>query len=225
MEDKAGNIATAVVTVNIVSVPDPPIALSDSINIFQTNADTINIVHNDYDIEDDIDISSLRIYGNNTPGSDTTIPTYGGAIATIHNDSSLIIDYTGFQMFFGEDSLTYSICDETELCDTATVIINVEQDQLPPDIYNVATDKDTLIYEVDDVMISASVKDSIPIFDVSLHVAEGGNSNFQAFTLYSINAQSSPSDENSMDKRYVDVEQLIDKNLVTLNGLHYYFKA
>ena len=225
VEDKAGNIATAVVTVNIVSVPDPPIALSDSINIFQTNADTINIVHNDYDIEDDIDISSLRIYGNNTPGSDTTIPTYGGAIATIHNDSSLIIDYTGFQMFFGEDSLTYSICDETELCDTATVIINVEQDQLPPDIYNVATDKDTLIYEVDDVMISASVKDSIPIFDVSLHVAEGGNSNFQAFTLYSSNAQSSPSDENSMDKRYVDVEQLIDKNLVTLNGLQYYFKA
>jgi len=225
VEDKAGNIATAVVTVNIVSVPDPPIALSDSITIFQTNADTINIVRNDYDIEDDIDISSLRIYGNNTPGSDTTIPTYGGAIATIHNDSSLIIDYTGFQMFFGEDSLTYSICDETELCDTATVIINVEQDQLPPDIYNVATDKDTLIYEVDDVMISASVKDSIPIFDVSLHVAEGGNSNFQAFTLYSINAQSSPSDENSMDKRYVDVEQLIDKNLVTLNGLQYYFKA
>ena len=75
MEDKAGNIATAIVTVNIVSVPDPPIALSDSITIFQTNADTINIVRNDYDIENDIDISSLRIYGNNTPGSATTIPT------------------------------------------------------------------------------------------------------------------------------------------------------
>jgi hypothetical protein len=223
--DKAGNIATAVVTVNIVSVPDAPIANTDSITIFQTNKDTINIVDNDYDIENDIDISSLRIYGNNTSGSATTIPTYGGALASIYNDSLLIIDYSGLQMFFGEDSLVYTICDETELCDTATVIINVDQDQLPPDIYNIATDKDTLIYDVDDVMISASVKDSIPLYDVSLHVAEGGKSNFQSFPLYNINAQSSAFDENSTDKRYVDVEQLIDKDLITLNGLQYYFKA
>ena len=223
--DKAGNVATAVVTVNIVSVPDAPLAFADSITIFQTNADTINILRNDYDIENDIDISSLRIYGNNTSGSATTIPTYGGALASIYNDSLLIIDYSGLQMFFGEDSLVYTICDETELCDTATVIINVDQDQLPPDIYNVATDKDTLIYEVDDVIISASVKDSIPLYDVSLHVAEGGKSNFQSFELYNINEQSSAFDEISMDKRYVDVEQLIGKDLITINGLQYYFKA
>ena len=223
--DKAGNVATAVVTVNIVSVPDAPLAFADSITIFQTNADTINILRNDYDIENDIEISSLRIYGNNTSGSATTIPTYAGALASIYNDSLLIIDYSGLQMFFGEDSLVYTICDETELCDTATVIINVDQDQLPPDIYNVATDKDTLIYKVDDVMISASVKDSIPLYDVSLHVAEGGKKNFQAFMLYDINAQSSAINEISTGKRYIDVEQLIDKDLITPNGLQYYFKA
>ena len=223
--DKAGNVAIAVVTVNIVSVPDPPLAFTDSITIFQTNADTINILVNDFDVENDMDISSLRIYGNNTSGSATTIPTYGGAFASIYNDSSLIIDYSGIQMFFGEDSLVYSICDETGLCDTATVIINVEQDQLPPDIYNVHTDKDTLIFKVDDVMISASVKDSIPLYDVSLYVAEGGKRDFQSFVLYNINAQSSAFDVNSLNARYVDVEQLIDTNLITLNGLQYYFSA
>ena len=223
--DKAGNIATAVVTVSVVSVPDPPIALTDSIEIFQTNKDTINIVQNDYDVEDDIEVSTLRIYGDNTPGSATAIPTFGGALATVYEDSSLIIDYSNLQQFFGEDSLIYSICDETELCDTTTVIINVEQDQLPPDIYNILTDKDTVLYKVDDVTISASVKDSIPLQDVSLFVSEGGKNSFQPFNLYNINAQSSPVDQNSLNARYVDVEQLIDTNLITLNGLQYYFSA
>ena len=223
--DKAGNIATAVVTVSVVSVPDPPIALTDSIEIFQTNKDTINIVQNDYDVENDIEVSTLRIYGDNTPGSATAIPTFGGALATVYEDSSLIIDYSNLQQFFGEDSLIYSICDETELCDTTTVIINVEQDQLPPDIYNILTDKDTVLYKVDDVTISASVKDSIPLQDVSLFVSEGGKNSFQPFNLYNINAQSSPVDQNSLNARYVDVEQLIDTNLITLNGLQYYFSA
>ena len=223
--DKAGNIATAVVTVSVVSVPDPPIALTDSIEIFQTNKDTINIVQNDYDVEDDIEVSTLRIYGDNTPGSATAIPTFGGALATVYEDSSLIIDYSNLQQFFGEDSLIYSICDETELCDTTTVIINVEQDQLPPDIYNILTDKDTVLYKVDDVTISASVKDSIPLQDVSLFVSEGGKNSFQPFNLYNINAQSSPVDQKSLNARYVDVEQLIDTNLITLNGLQYYFSA
>ena len=139
---------------------------------------------NDYDVEDDIEVSTLRIYGDNTPGSATAIPTFGGALATVYEDSSLIIDYSNLQQFFGEDSLIYSICDETELCDTTTVIINVEQDQLPPDIYNILTDKDTVLYKVDDVTISASVKDSIPLQDVSLFVSEGGKNSFQPFNLY-----------------------------------------
>ena len=223
--DKAGNIATAVVTVSVVSVPDPPIALTDSIEIFQTNKDTINIVQNDYDVENDIEVSTLRIYGDNTPGSATAIPTFGGALATVYQDSSLIIDYSTLQQFFGEDSLIYSICDETELCDTTTVIINVEQDQLPPDIYNILTDKDTVLYKVDDVTISASVRDSIPLQDVSLFVSEGGKNSFQPFNLYNINAQSSPVDQNIFNARYVDVEQLIDTSLITLNGLQYYFSA
>ena len=223
--DKAGNRATAVVTVSVVSVPDPPIAVRDFITIFQTNKDTINIVRNDTDIENDIETSSLRIYGNNTPGSPTAIPTYGGALVSVYKDSSLIIDYTNLQQFFGEDSLTYSICDETELCDTTTVVINVEQDQIPPEIYNILTDKDTVLYKVDDVTISASVKDSIPIQEVSLFVSEGGKNNFQPFNLYNINTQSSAFDQNSMTARYVDVDQLIDTSLITLNGLQYYFSA
>ena len=105
--------------------------------------------------------------------------TYGGGIATV-SDSMITFDYSQLFMFTGNDSFHYSICDEEKSCDSTSVYINVLQDDIPPGILNVTSDKDTLtidgndefmsrsISAATDLLISATIKDSLPLESVVL---------------------------------------------------------
>ena len=105
------------------------------------------------------------------------------------SDSSVMLDYSSFFMFFGSDTLDYSICDISNSCDTTSIYINVVQDDIPPAIFNITTDTDTLVLEeggivgrgnatATDLTISATVKDSLPLASVLLNVGTGGSEEY-----------------------------------------------
>ena len=102
----------------------PPVAEDDSVITPENTSVTINVVSNDSDPEEALDLSSITI---------TTPPGQGGAVS--HGDGTVI--YTPNTDFVGSDSFVYQICDDSALCDTATVDVEVAI----PVSFNVITKK------------------------------------------------------------------------------------
>lgn len=225
VEDKDGNIVEARVIISVVDVPEPPEAIADSVDILQGNIATVNVLLNDTDPEDNIDASTLLIFLEEENISFKTMPTYKGGIATV-SDSNITFDYSHLLMFTGSDSIHYSICDEEKSCDTTNVYINVFQDDIPPAIFNVAADKDTLVIEGNnttawrgdkpstDLSITATIKDSLPLESILLNVGKGGS---QVYTSYQI-----PFDEGI---RFLDAEKTVTLDKIDEKGLKFYFYA
>ena len=119
-----------------------------------------------------------------------TTPTNKGGIATVQ-DSSIKFDYSNLLMFTGIDSIYYSICEFEKLCDTSSVYINVYQDDIPPGVYNISTNKDTLLLEntlarlssSNDITIKATIKDSLPLESVILKVGKGGSNEYLSYPI------------------------------------------
>ena len=225
VEDEDGNIAEARVIISVIDVPEPPIAISDSIQIFQGNLGVVNVLLNDTDPEDNIDASTLLIFREANNQSWKTTPTYNGGIATV-SDSNITFDYSHLFMFTGNDSIHYSICDEEQSCDTTSVYINVFQDDIPPAIFNITTDKDTLVIEGNstsisrensastDLLITATIKDSLPLESVLLKVGKGGS---QLYTTYQI-----PFDEGI---RLLETEKNVTLETIDEKGIKFFFYA
>lgn len=107
---------TALVYIDVISVPDPPVAYNDTVSTPEETLISIAILANDTDVENDIDPQSVLIIGG--PNHGTTDVTNG------------VIDYTPNTSYVGLDTIVYQVCDlsvPTSLCDTAVVIINVTQ--------------------------------------------------------------------------------------------------
>jgi hypothetical protein len=104
---------TATVFITIVPVNDPPNAIIDSAFTSEDTSLAINVLINDFDIDEDTLTFSIITYS-----SLKTTPT------KINQDS---IYYTPNPDFFGLDSITYQVCDDDmpSLCDTNFVIIIV----------------------------------------------------------------------------------------------------
>ena len=100
-----------------VEIDAHPCAVEDAYTVLQNEtAIPLDVLFNDYDLDNDIDRLSLgRINVLN--------PINGGAIAI--NDT---IYYTPSSYFIGLDSFQYYICDITGQCDTTMVTMNVELD-------------------------------------------------------------------------------------------------
>lgn len=103
---------TAVVTITILGVNDPPFANDEMISIPEDNLFTILALQNDFDPD-----------GDNISGSFSSLPVNGSAIF-LNGDSIL---YNPNLNFNGLDSLEYIVCDDIypPLCDTAKVIIEI----------------------------------------------------------------------------------------------------
>ncbi|MCG3209027.1 MAG: hypothetical protein FOGNACKC_02643 [Anaerolineae bacterium] len=110
--DTDGLCDTATVTVNVTPVPDPPVANDDSVTLAEDTQATFNVVGNDTDPDGDLDPSTVEVL---------TPPANGQLVD--NGDGSF--DYIPNENFNGDDSFTYQVCDETGLCDTATVNITV----------------------------------------------------------------------------------------------------
>jgi len=122
---------TALVTVYIASVNDPPIAVDDNSTIEDMPVE-IDVAANDYDLDDVIDPTSVSV----NPG--LTQPTHGSISI---NPVNGFITYTPDVNYNGLDSFEYIICDSASpaLCDTALVSINVAPVNDPPIIVNDTT--------------------------------------------------------------------------------------
>ena len=133
---------------NTVQIPQElhvisrPIAHHQTESIPKNLSAHFSVLSNVSDCDNNIDTNSLVLISE---------PTHG----TFSINSSGIIEYMPSQNFVGQDSLTYQICDEHNLCTQAKVFIHVFHPNTPPVI------NDTVIY----TLKNNSVEFSIPIFD------------------------------------------------------------
>lgn len=90
----------------------PPIALADTVRLDQAATIQFNILENDSDPENDPLEFSIQDYPK------------GG---TLNFNSSGDLTYAGNYYFYGQDQLTYQLCDSTNNCVKTSVIIEVNQ--------------------------------------------------------------------------------------------------
>lgn len=114
LEDSTGLKTTAFVTLNINSVNDAPLALTDQITVSQNQAIEISVLENDLDVDSEIDKASLKIIESASNGSVSINTTLG------------TVTYKSNSNFRGQDSFTYSVSDSEGLeSNIATVYVNV----------------------------------------------------------------------------------------------------
>ncbi|CAF0787684.1 unnamed protein product [Rotaria sordida] len=113
---------TALVTINVIPVNDPPVANTDTTTTPEDTPVVIEVPDNDTDPEGGLDTTSVTIIDPPNHGTVVVDTTTGD------------ITYTPDPNYNGPDTLIYSICDQgmPVLCDTAMVIINVTPVNDPP---------------------------------------------------------------------------------------------
>lgn len=130
--DAAGLCSTAVVTIEVAPVNDPPVAADDSTSTNEDTPATINATGNDTDLDGNLDPSTAMV---------VSAPANGNVVSM--GDGTFT--YTPKPDFFGADSFSYQICDTSGACDTATVVVTVNPVNDPPvaNPDSAATDEDT----------------------------------------------------------------------------------
>jgi gliding motility-associated-like protein len=102
------------VIITVTPRADKPVAIDDVVAYtWPTNCQPINVLSNDFDVDKG---DTLRI---------TTFTSTSAQAGSVTQNSDSILCYNGNPSFTGVDTFTYVICDQTGLCDTATVIVNV----------------------------------------------------------------------------------------------------
>ncbi len=156
--DAGGSCDTATVYLSINPVPDWPVALDDN---YATNEDvTLNIpapgvLGNDSDVDGDPLTIRFPLL---------TSPAHGGL--TLNGDGSFA--YVPDPDYFGPDQFTYRTCDQpvAGLCDTATVFLQVNSVNDPPEAVDDVANTDEDVAVVVDVLAN----DADPVEGDSLNV-------------------------------------------------------
>ncbi|TVZ56841.1 putative secreted protein (Por secretion system target) [Lutibacter sp. Hel_I_33_5] len=103
--------ATSSFDITVTCINDAPIAIDDVVTTSTNTPVVISVKSNDTDVENDpLTVSPL-----------TSSPTNG----TIVLNSDGTITYTPNSGFTGTDSFTYTVCDPSGACDTATVTVTI----------------------------------------------------------------------------------------------------
>ena len=122
--DGLGLCDTGIVTITILPINDAPVATIDTVVIPQDTTNvTILPLMNDTDVDD----NTLMI---------TTIsnPTTANGVATIIGIDS--INYTPLAGFNGIDTIHYTVCDTSNLCDNGIIIVTIGFVNTPPNAVN-----------------------------------------------------------------------------------------
>ena len=114
--DGEGHTDSGVVTVNVLSINDLPIAIDDNTTTIENKSVTINVLENDRDVE-----------SNNFLTISTTEPKYGSIVINLDGT----ITYTPNEDFNGSDVFEYTMQDEDNATDIAKVTISVIDNQAP----------------------------------------------------------------------------------------------
>lgn len=162
IEDGNGGQASAVVTIDIVSVNDKPVAENDLINVNEDTSLQFNLLHNDSDVE-----FSLN------PASAILIDSPEHMSASVENG---VVTLTPIADFNGSDMFSYQVSDaEGEVSNIASVSITVaavnDAPRPQPDFANVDEDiiLDIAVLENDiDIDDADSENSSIDIHSVAI---------------------------------------------------------
>ena len=135
------NVAT--VTITIISVNDPPVAVNDVIFTLQGQPQDGNVIENDYDVDGFINPQSVVITLN--PKSGTVRVNGDGTITFLPSPT-----------FLGNDTFRYTVRDnEGATSNQAVVTINVVDENLPP----IAVDDDAQTIPGEPVTINVVAND------------------------------------------------------------------
>lgn len=100
-----------------ITIDAHPCAVDDSFEIFQnSNTNTLDVLLNDYDHDNDINPFTIGVSGLLQPEN--------GFLSLIDDT----IRYTPSEYYIGLDSFEYYICDVANQCDTGLVIVNINLD-------------------------------------------------------------------------------------------------
>ncbi len=150
--DDDGDCASAVVSIDVLDVNDPPIAVDDVVITPEDTAVTTQVLLNDYDVDGTLDPATVVII---------SAPSHGSAV--VNPDGS--ITYTPNENYYGPDAYVYQVCDDDGACDQATVSITVT----PVNDAPVAVDDSDTTNE--DTPVSTAVMDNDYDVDGSLDPA------------------------------------------------------
>ncbi|HJR93561.1 MAG TPA: Ig-like domain-containing protein [Acidimicrobiia bacterium] len=110
--DPSGACSSAVLTLVLRPGQRPPNAVDDSVRTNRAGRATINVLANDTDPDHDLDPRSVTI---------VSPPRHGTAVVL----RSGHIHFEANSGFSGTDSFAYRVCDDTGMCDRATVTVRV----------------------------------------------------------------------------------------------------
>jgi len=144
--DRLNVCDTATVEVSVVPVNDPPLAKNDSTSTPEDVAVTIDVPANDYDVDGNLDRTTLAITAQPSNGALKVDGTTGE------------VTYAPAPDFHGTDSFGYRICDTGGLCDAASVTVIVGPEDDPP----VARDDSATVLEDGVTTIAVADNDSDP---------------------------------------------------------------
>lgn len=108
---------SAKLVINVEPVNDPPVAVYNTVNTPEDVPVTFSVLDNDYDIDGNINPSSVVV----------TVPPAHGTVSV--DPITGVVTYIPAPNYNGPDVLIYRVCDDgtplPALCDTAIVYINV----------------------------------------------------------------------------------------------------
>ena len=112
VSDNCGRYSLTEFTVNFMPPPSAPVSGNDTINystLCNASTQTINVLANDYDINQDMN-NTITFVG-------------GGNYGTFTNNGAGNVTYTPGWNFQGNDTMRYEVCDSTALCQQSTIVI------------------------------------------------------------------------------------------------------
>ncbi len=145
--DDNGDCDTAIVTVNVTSVDDKPVANSDNLTLEEDTEDTVNVIDNDTGLGDD----GITVTVDNSPNHGS----YGVA-------ADNRITYTPEENFYGTDTLTYKVCDGDNDCDTSRLFITVNSVNDEP------------VANVDYLTLDEDSQDTVNVLNNDTDMGDGG---------------------------------------------------
>ena len=134
IRDGGGLEDTATVSVTVVNVNDPPDAVNDTLEVDEMSTNNVlDVMANDNPGPFEATVDAIRVVAKTDPANGTVTIGAGGANVV----------YTPNATFFGQDTFTYTIRDNSGLEDTATVTVDVVPVVRPrarPDTFDVQED-------------------------------------------------------------------------------------
>ncbi|MDD5264857.1 MAG: Ig-like domain-containing protein, partial [Candidatus Bipolaricaulis sp.] len=142
--DASGLCDTAQVVVDVGSENDPPVANDDTATTPEDTPVVIAVPGNDTDPDGNLDPTTVVITSPPSHGTVSVNPVTGA------------VTYTPASNYSGQDTFSYQVCDTTNLCDIAQVVVTITPQPDPP----LANDDTRVTPEDTPVLISLLANDT-----------------------------------------------------------------